>query len=235
MKLEEIVLSGISELGVELPDGAMEKLRAYYELLTLRGAEMNLTAIKGEEDAANLHFLDCLGLLRCCDFSGSIVDVGTGAGFPGVPLAIARPDLQITLMDSTEKKINFLREVSETVNVPARCVHARAEEAGQDAEFRESFDFAVSRAVARLSLLCELTLPLVRPGGKFVAMKSADSDEEIKEAAKAIKILGGAPAKIEEYKVPGTDIVRRAVIIEKTAHTDKKYPRRFAKMQKSPL
>ena len=234
--LEELISSGAGTLGLTLPEGALARFRTYYELLTARNKEFNLTAIKGEEDAAKLHFLDCLGILKEFDFTGKrFIDVGTGGGFPGMVLAIAAPYTEAVLMDATEKKINFLWEVSDALELDVDCVHGRAEELGADGEWRESFDVAVSRAVARLNVLCELALPFVKVGGTFIAMKAADSDEEIDEAKSAIKALGGKITRVAEYTVPGTDIVRRAVIINKIAPTAAKYPRRYAKIQKSPL
>lgn len=233
MSFETIVSTGASELGVALPPDAPRKMAEYFRILEEKNREMNLTAIKGEEDAARLHFLDSLAILRYADFGGNrIIDVGTGGGFPGVPLAAAVPSAKVTLLDSTEKKITFLREACDALGISADCVHMRAEEAK---EFRESFDIAVSRAVARLCILCELCLPMLKPGGMFIAMKAADSDAEIKEAQAGIKILGGELREIKEYAIPGTDIVRRAVIVEKIAETPKKYPRRYAQIKKSPL
>ena len=235
MRLEDILKSGAPELGVPLSENAEAGFRAYYELLMLRNKEFNLTAIKGEEEAARLHFLDCLGLLKVRDFKNRrVVDVGSGGGFPGWPIKIAEPSVNITLVDSTEKKVNFLREVSEKLDLPAECVHARAEELSTG-EKRESYDIAVSRAVARLNILSELCLPLVKVGGAFISMKAADSDAEIAEAARAARLLGGGEPEVREYGIPGTDIIRRAVIIEKLEPTPKKYPRRYGAIKKAPL
>lgn len=236
MRLEELLKSGASQIGAPLGDEKIALFRAYYELLEKRNAEFNLTAIKGEEDAAKLHFLDSLGILSCADFSGRrVIDVGCGAGFPGWPVKIAEPTVSLTLLDSTEKKVAFLREVSETLGLNAECVHARAEELSRMPEYREKYDIAVSRAVARLNVLCELCLPFVKTGGVFIALKAADSDEEIREAYVSIKTLGGAKAEIREYQIPGTEITRRAVIIRKEAPTPAKYARRYAQITKKPL
>lgn len=235
MRLEDILKSGAPELGVPLSEKAIGGLREYYELLIRRNAEFNLTAIKGEEEAARLHFLDCLGLLSVCDLKGKrVADVGAGGGFPGWPVKIGEPSVDITLIDSTEKKVNFLREVGEELGIPASCIHARAEELGQG-EARESFDAVISRAVARLNVLCELCLPLVKKGGFFAAMKAQDSDEEIEEAKKAIKLLGGAGPEVREYRIPGTEITRRVVVIRKISATPAKYPRRYGAIKKAPL
>lgn len=236
MSLEMLLPDGAEELGTTLDESAVRRFRAYYDLLVRRNSEFNLTAITGEDAAARLHFLDCLGLLGAYDFTGKrVIDVGSGAGFPGLPLKIALPSVDITLVDSTEKKVNFLSEAAELMGLEARCVHGRAEELGQSPDFRESFDTAVSRAVARLNVLCELCLPLVKVGGAFVAMKSADSDGELREAHTAIVTLGGDKPEIFPYTIPGTDIVRRAVVIRKASNTPKKYPRRFGAIKKSPL
>lgn len=235
MSLESVLTRGAESLGIALPQEAVGRFRTYYDLLDKRSKEFNLTAIKGEDEAATLHFLDSIGVLTVYDFTDkSIIDIGTGAGFPGLPLAIAEPTVSATLVDSTEKKVDFLREVSEAVGLDTNCIHGRAEELAAG-DLRQSCDVAVSRAVARLDMLCELCMPFVKVGGAFVALKSSDSDQEITEAAGAIATLGGAPAKIAEYKLPGTDITRRAVIIEKVSDTPAKYPRRYAKIQKSPL
>ena len=158
--------------------------------------------------------------------------MGAGAGFPGVPLAIARPSLRVTLLDSLGKRVDFLREACQVLELEhVECVHARAEEFGE----RERFDWAVSRAVAPLPILCELSLPLVRTGGRFLAMKSSHSQEELDGAGRAISLLGGRAAWAKDYPIPGTDIQHRLICIEKTSPTPKKYPRRFAQIKKQPL
>lgn len=236
MRLEDILSSGAPELGTPLDEEKLNKFRAYYELLTKRNAEFNLTAIKGEEDAARLHFLDSIGILGAWDFDGArVIDVGTGAGFPGMAIKIAAPNMSMTLLDSTDKKVQFLKEVSVSLGVRVNCLHGRAEELGQNPKYREGYDIAVSRAVARLNLLAELCLPLVKEGGTFIAMKSLDSDEEISEAEIAIEALGGSIADVFEYQIPETDVIRRAVVIAKEEPTPARYPRRFAKIQASPL
>jgi 16S rRNA (guanine527-N7)-methyltransferase len=236
MSLEQLIKSGAQSMGIALTDVQLSNMRAYYELLTERNKEFNLTAIKGEEDAAKLHFLDSIGILNAYDFNDkAVIDIGTGAGFPGIPLAIVNSTIDLTLVDSTEKKVEFLKEVCESLPVPAQCIHARAEELGQDWDYRQSFDICVSRAVARLNMLCELCIPLVKVGGVFIALKSSDSDEEIEEAKDAIKALGGEIENIFEYPVPESDIIRRAVVIKKHSDTKMKYPRRFGAIKKSPL
>lgn len=233
--MENILRSGLEELGISAPEAAFARFRTYYERLTEVGSVMNLTAIEGEGPVARLHFLDSAALLNYADFSGArVVDVGTGAGFPGLPLAILRPDADFTLLDSQQKRIDFIAETAALLGLEnTHCEAMRAEEA--PAEYREGFDIAVSRAVARLNVLCELCLPFVRVGGSFISMKAADCAEEVAEAAKAIETLGGSAPEIRTYTIPGTDVVRAAVIIKKTAPTPAKYPRRWARISKQPL
>ena len=236
MSLEEILTRGCQAANIPLPEGALAAFRSYYEFLEEKNSVMNLTAISGETDVATLHFLDCLSLLSAADMSGSrIIDIGSGAGFPGLPLKIADSSIDLTMLDALKKRVQFLTELCTAVNTPCTCIHARAEEQSLIPGFRDSFDFALSRAVARLNLLCELCLPFVRPGGKFIAMKSIDTEDEITEAKSAIKTLGGKIEKVIDYNIPSTDIPRRVVIISKLTNTPKGYPRRFAKIQKAPL
>ncbi len=232
--LEKILSEGFEAMGLTPHEKSIEHFRCYYELLEQRNKVMNLTAIYGEEDCARLHFLDSASALLAADMAGkSVIDVGTGAGFPGLPIKIMAPDIQLTLLDSLDKRIKFLAEVCSEAGIEGiRLVHGRAEEPG---EMRESFDFAVSRAVARLSMLCEFCLPYVKPGGCFLALKGPAAGEEIDEAKKAISLLGGKLEKIYEYSVPGTELKHNIVIIRKVSPTPQKYPRRFAQMKKSPL
>lgn len=236
MSLKELIKSGALTMGTALSDNTLQKLSTYYEMLTDYNSRFNLTAIKGEEDAAKLHFLDSIGIFGAYNFNGkSVIDVGTGAGFPGIPLAVCDETISLTLVDSTEKKVDFLRDVCSALPLKASCIHARAEELGQDWDYRESYDIAVSRAVARLNILSELCLPLVKVGGAFIAMKSSDSDEEIDEAKSAIKALGGRITKVYEYPIPDSDIIRRGVVVEKIAETKEKYPRHYGAIKKKPL
>ena len=196
---------------------------------------MNLTAITGERDVATLHLLDCAALLAQADMRDkAVIDVGTGAGFPGMVLAILEPSARFTLLDSLGKRVDFLREVCEQLGLKnVTCVHARAEEFA--AGHRERFDIATSRAVAQLNVLSELTLPLVKVGGLFAAMKSTSTDEEIAAARSAIAQLGGQLAGCTDYPVPETDVVHRIVRIEKVRPTPKQFPRAFARIKKAPL
>lgn len=233
--MREILSQGFAQLNLPLTEGAQNSFRLYYDLLTERNSVMNLTAISGLEDTAKLHFLDCAALLTLHDFSGaSVIDVGTGAGFPGIPLKICCPDISLTLLDSQQKRVGFLQEVcGELALSDVRCVNARAEEAVADTG--AVFDTAVSRAVARLNVLCELCLPFVRVGGVFIAMKGPDCGAELEQAASAIQLLGGGKAQLKTYVIPGTDITHSAVIIEKLRATPHGYPRSFGRIKNLPL
>lgn len=232
--MKETLLSGAKELNLPLSDPQADTFCRFGEALIEKNKVMNLTAITEPREVARLHFLDCMALLNLSDFAGkTVVDVGCGAGFPGVPLKIAEPKMQLTLLDSLRKRIDWLSEMLPELGVEAECVSARAEEFAAD--HRESYDIAVSRAVARLNMLSELCLPLVKVGGAFISMKAVDSDEELSQAARGIGMLGGKIEKIWDYTVPGTDTVHRAVVIRKVKKTPPQYPRRFAKIKQSPL
>ena len=233
----EILKTGMEELSLPVGEEILTKFGIYFDLLEERNKVMNLTAISGEADVSKLHFLDSLALTGHADFSGKkVIDVGSGAGFPGLPLKIAVPDMSLTMLDSLGKRVDFLNEVCSTAGISdAVAVHARAEEAGTKKEFREKYDFALSRAVARLNILCELCLPLVRPGGKFLAMKSTGTEDEINEANNAVKLLGGRIEGVYDYTVPVSDVIHRVIVIIKQTETPARYPRRFAKISKEPL
>ena len=215
-----------------------EMLRAYRfycETLLETNKVMNLTAIEGEDDTARLHFLDSAAILREADLAGkSLIDVGTGAGFPGLALKIACPDLRLTLLDSLDKRIGFLRATCGQLGFPeVECIHARAEEIPQG--LREYFDFAASRAVARLQVLAELCLPYVKVGGLFIAMKGPDIEAELEEAKPAVKKLGGKTETVVPYTIPGTDVTHTLLLIRKTAPTPPNLPRKWAQIKKRPL
>ena len=231
--MRDLLTAGLTAL--DLDPAAADKLARYAELLLEKNKVMNLTAITVPHDVATLHLLDCAALAAQLDLSGKrVIDVGTGAGFPGMVLAILTPDARFTLLDSLGKRVDFLKEVQTDLGLKnVTCVHARAEEFAE--AHRQSFDFAVSRAVANLSVLCELCLPLVKAGGYFLSMKSVESDEELEAAKKAIKTLGGQVERTADYQIPGTEVVHRVNFIKKIAETPKKYPRPFAKIKKNPL
>ena len=233
--IRNILKDGFNELGLSADEATLQGYELFYKHLVERNKVMNLTAITGENEAARLHFIDCAALLLAADFKGSrVIDVGTGAGFPGIPLRISEPDMELTLLDSLGKRVDFLKECCTILDFDnVACIHSRAEEA--PAELRESFDIAVSRAVAKLSILCELCIPFIRVGGVFVAMKGPDPADELQEAENAVSLLGCEFSGVFEYRIPGTDIFHTAVLVKKTKNTPEKYPRRFAKIQKSPL
>ncbi len=231
--IREVLQEGLPALG--MGEDRIPQLIEFSRLLLEKNQVMNLTAITEPREVATLHLLDSLALAAHEELAGKkIIDVGTGAGFPGMPLAIALPGVDMTLLDSLNKRIDFLQEVCNALSLQdITCVHARAEEFA--AVHRESYDFAVSRAVAALPVLCELCLPLVKVGGAFLAMKSSHSQEETDQAAKAISLLGGKLERVTDYSIPTTDITHRLLTIRKVSPTPKKYPRRFAQIKKQPL
>ena len=232
-QMRPILEAGLEKLGLDT--GAVPALTEYARLLLETNQVMNLTAITDPKDVATLHFLDCASLLPLADFSGkTVADVGSGASFPGLPLKILCPSIQLTMVDSLGKRVNFLQTVCDALHLTgAEAIHARAEEFA--ASHRAGFDIVTSRAVAALPVLAELCLPLVKEGGWFLAMKSVDSDAETAAAAHALEILGGRLEKAEDYVIPGTDVRHRLLFIKKVKETPKKYPRAFAKIKKNPL
>ena len=224
--------AGLKQAGQTLTQQQLDQFCEFGRLLVEKNQVMNLTAITEPEAVAQLHFIDSLTVLRAADCKGkSIIDVGCGAGFPGVPVAIAEPTAKVTLLDRLQKRMNWLSEILPGLGIEATVVAARAEE--YVSQHREQFDLATSRAVARLNILCELCLPYVKVGGKFLALKGAMTHEEVDEAGKAIAALGGKVAEILEF--PVADAVHRIVVIEKIRPTPKQYPRKFAKIKQSPL
>ena len=235
MSLEQVLREGFAALGLPLEETALRRYRLYADFLAEKNAVMNLTAIEGEENVARLHFLDCAALLGCCDLRGKrLIDVGSGAGFPGLALKIACPTLELTMLDSLDKRVAFLRDCCEKLDFPeVQCVHARAEAPPEG--YRGAFDAASSRAVARLNLLCELCLPLVKKNGLFLAMKGPEAGAELREAETAIRLLGGRTEKLCPYTIPGTTIEHTVVMIRKVDETPAKYPRPWAQIKKKPL
>ena len=232
--LEETLKNGLQDMGLSPAENAIPRFRQYYDLLSERNKVMNLTAISGEDESARLHFLDSAAALLAEPLSGKrIIDVGTGAGFPGLPIKIIEPSVSLTLLDSLQKRVGFLQEVCDALGLDdVECVHARAEECGAR---REQYDAAVSRAVARLRVLAELCLPYVKVGGVFLALKGPAVTEELEEAQNAIALLGGKVERVFDYAVPGEDLHHNIVQIRKIAPTPKKYPRRFALIKSAPL
>ena len=230
--MKNTLIAGLCACGKTLTDAQIDTFCRFGSELLEKNKVMNLTAITEPEKVAELHFLDCIRLLDAADFRGkSVIDVGCGAGFPGVPLKIAEPSIRLTLLDSLAKRMNWLSQILPALSLDANVVTARAEEYVQNC--RESYDLAVSRAVARLSILSELCLPYVKIGGYFLAMKGAAAQEEIREAEKGIVLLGGRLERIFEYDLGG--VTHCAVVIKKEKPTPEAYPRAFAKIKKSPL
>ena len=237
--MEALIAQGLEELGLtaQVPAQAPAQLAEYGRLLLEKNQVMNLTAIREEDGVARLHMLDCAAQLRYADFQGkTLIDVGTGAGFPGLALKILVPSLKVTLLDALGKRVNWLNEAAQRLGLSGvEAIHARAEEQAQVKGFRDSFDFASARAVADLRLLSELCLPYVKVGGQFLAMKSVESGPELEGAAHAVKFMGGRVRETVDYTIPGTDVTHRVVLVDKVAPTLKGYPRRWAKIQKEPL
>ena len=230
--MEKTLREGLSELNLELPGERQETLCAFARAMVKQNEVMNLTAITEDTQVAKLHLLDSLTVLCCADLKGkTLIDVGCGAGFPGVPLAIACPEAKITLLDSLGKRVKWLEETLPQLGISAECVTARAEEAVADR--REKYDFATSRAVARLNILLELTAPYVKVGGAVLAMKGAAAEEELAEAAGAIKKLGLKLETVRTFPIDGTS--HAVIVLRKVAPTPKQYPRRYAKIKQSPL
>ncbi|WP_037343657.1 16S rRNA (guanine(527)-N(7))-methyltransferase RsmG [Ruminococcus sp. FC2018] len=222
--------------GIAVTDEQFEKYDRYAQMLCAWNENINLTAITDPEGIAIKHFFDSVfpfftvGIPR----DSTLIDIGTGAGFPGCAVKIWRDDIKLTLLDSLQKRITFLAQLSDSLGLGATCLHARAEELGRNGEFRERFDFATARAVANLSDLCEYCLPFVKQGGSFIALKGSDAKQEIDSAAGAIELLGGKLSLVKEYTLPNGD-GRTLVVIDKVKATDEKYPRTGAQMKKKRL
>lgn len=233
--MTELLKNGFSAMKLSVSDAQIAQLEDFTARMLETNKVMNLTRITDPKEIAEKHLLDCASLMQAADFSKKfVVDVGCGAGFPGMPLHILCPSCELTLLDSLGKRIRFLQGCIDAMNLSdIEAVHARAEEFA--AKHREQYDFAVSRAVAQLNVLAELSLPLVKQGGAFIAMKSKDTDEELERAKKAIRLLGGEIEKIIDYTIPHTEITHRLVVIRKKNHTPKQYPRPFRKISASPL
>ncbi len=232
----ELLTENCKELGISLNDFACERFDSYAERLVRWNKHVNITSITEPEDIVTKHFTDSLAVLKYVQIpdGASLVDVGTGAGFPGLPLLIAKPDIDVTFVDSVGKKLAFIKEVARLNGLVCDIVHTRAEELGRDADYRERFDFATARAVAPLNMLCEYCLPLVKVRGRFVSLKGANGAEELKEAENAIKTLGGELESSNAFTLPNGD-KRFIFVIKKISQTPTKYPRRSKKIDTKPL
>ena len=227
-----------TQVGIRLDDKQVGQFDTYFQMLIEKNKVMNLTAITDVKDVVLKHMLDCMFVYDSDIFAenSSICDLGTGAGFPGMPLKIYKPDLNVTLMDSLGKRLKWLDEVMDSLNLDSiSTCHMRAEDAGNNKVHREKYDLVLSRAVARLSVLTEYCLPLVKPGGYFVAMKASSYEQELLEAKNALKILGGEVAKVKHVQLPEIDDKRVVIYIKKVHNTPKAYPRRAGVPDKSPL
>lgn len=234
----QILEQKLGELGIKQDQNQLERFHKFYQLLIEWNKVMNLTGITEYEDVVEKHFVDSLSIVKAIDLTRihTVIDVGTGAGFPGIPLKIAFPHLRVVLLDSLNKRIKFLDEVISQLGLTEiRTIHGRAEEYARKEEYREQFDLCVSRAVSNLSTLSEYCLPYIQVGGIFVPYKSGEIDDEVEQSKKAVRILGGNIKDVMKFELPGTDIHRSFVLIHKEQHTQKKYPRKAGIPAKEPL
>lgn len=234
--IRQRLIDGAKDQGIKVTREQSEKFQKYMELLIEWNEKLNLTAITEPEEIVEKHFIDSLTLLMACKpkEGAKLLDVGTGAGFPGVPVKIMRPDLRVTLLDGSNKRLNFLGELCGELGIECQRVHKRAEEAGLDRLMRESYDLVTARAVAQLRVLCEYCLPLVKMKGFFVAMKGPGAGEELTEAKNALDILGGDRVEIKQVQLPNAG-ERNLVVVRKLSFTPKGYPRHGGTISKHPL
>lgn len=237
MDLEKLLIDGLNQIEVNIDESKANRFLKYKELLLEWNEKVNLTAITDDKEVITKHFIDSLTLLKFADLSQkSVIDVGTGAGFPGLPLKIAESSINLTLLDSLNKRINFLEEVKNALKLEkVTLIHGRAEDFGVKPEYREKFDISLSRAVANLSTLSEYCLPFVKTDGYFISFKGPEIEEELKDGQKAIKILGGKVENIEKITLPFTDITHSIVFIKKIKQTPTIYPRKSGKPSKDPI
>ena len=236
--MSNVLTKKVKELSIVLNDKQIQQFEQYYNILVEWNKVMNLTAITEYEEVVEKHFLDSLTIVYAINMEKieTLIDVGTGAGFPGIPLKIAFPHLKVTLLDSLNKRIKFLNEVIDLLELnDIKAIHGRAEDYAKQAEYREQYDICVSRAVANLATLSEYCLPYVKMDGLFVPYKSGEIDEELKSSEKAVSILGGKVEEVVKFQLPGTDIGRSFVKIHKIKETKKKYPRKAGMPTKEPL
>ena len=235
-EFKEKLIINVDKLGINLSEIQLKQFYNYMNLLIEWNKKVNLTAITEPDEIILKHFVDSLTISRYISDGTKVVDVGTGAGFPGIPLKIVRQDVDITLLDSLQKRINFLDEVINELDLEKiTTIHSRVEDFGKDKKYREKFDIATSRAVANLSTLSEYLLPLVKVGGKVISMKGSLIQEELENSKNAIKILGGQIEKVDEFDLPNSDISRNIVLIDKIKNTPNRYPRKAGEPSKKPL
>lgn len=236
-QIEELLAESCKKINIELTEKQIKQFMDYKDMLLEWNEKFNLTAITDEREIILKHFVDCLAISAGAELAGKkIIDVGTGAGFPGVPVKIAFHDTQMTLLDSLNKRITFLEELKNKLGLEnVTCIHSRAEDGGADKNLREGFDLCISRAVANLAVLSEYCLPFVKVGGCFISMKGPDVKDELNESEKAIKVLGGEVKEVKLINIPETDINHSLIIIKKIKPTPSKYPRKAGKAKKEPI
>ena len=238
MNNKELLLAGAEELGINLSSQQIEQLLEYKNIVIEVNQSMNLTSITDDREFIIKHYLDSFTIDKAIDFTKvyKVLDMGTGAGFPGVPLKILYPEISFVLADSLNKRIQFLSETTQKIGLEnIHCVHGRAEELGQNTEYREAFDVVVSRAVANLTVLAEYCIPFVKNNGIFLCLKGPNYEEELRESKKALKVLGGELKEIVEVKLPFSDITHYILVIKKVKQTPTKFPRKPGKPTKSPI
>lgn len=230
------ILDSAEKMGVRLTDEQADKMVKYHEMLLSANKTMNLTRVADDPmEAADRNYLDCLNAVRHLEGVETLIDVGTGAGLPGIPIAIACPHIRVTLLDALQKRVGFLQSVIDTLGLNAEAVHGRAEDAARKAEFRDAFDVATARAVAEMNVLSEWLLPFVKPEGRMLALKGPNAEEELSRAENALNQLNGETLSIHPAPVPGRDWDHKIVEIRKTAPTPERYPRRASAIEKKPL
>lgn len=235
-EFEQIMTENLKQLNIELSDVQIEQFFKYMNILIEWNKVMNLTGITEPKEVIIKHFIDSLTVLNKIDKQSKIIDVGTGAGFPGIPIKIAFPKTEVVLLDSLNKRINFLNEVIEKLQLKnIKTIHGRAEDYGKDKMYREKYDIAIARAVAPLNILLEYLMPFVKVNGKCICMKGSNSEEEIKNSNNAVKILGGKILSKEEFFIPNTDIKRSIIEVRKIKNTSNTYPRKAGTPTKNPL
>ena len=238
MKQNDPLRDSLDKLKIQYNDEQIEQFRSYYELLTEWNKKINLTAITGYEDVVRKHFIDSILICSLLDLNKDIriIDVGTGAGFPGIPIKILNPDCRIVLLDSLNKRVRFLETVVDELGLDnVECIHGRAEDVSREKKYRASFDLSVSRAVANLSTLCEYCIPFLKKGGMFVSYKSDKADDEINGSENAVRTLGSEITSVKEIALPETDIVRKFVMITNKKQVSNIYPRKAGIPSKDPL
>lgn len=235
-EFKELMKENLKELNIDLSDVQLEQFHNYMNILIEWNKFMNLTGITDPKEVITKHFIDSLTVLYKIDKNVSVIDVGTGAGFPGIPIKIAFPETRVVLLDSLNKRIKFLNEVIEKLELKdIETIHGRAEEYGKNKNYREKYDIAIARAVAPLNILLEYLMPFAKVNGKCLCMKGSSSEEEIENSKNAIKVLGGEIVETKDFYIPNTDIKRRIVQVNKTKETNNKYPRKAGTPSKEPL